>query len=161
MNRKLTRIFLRDHLTLLAGGEALVERMLGSAQDAEIRAFLEGLRPELREDVEAAERLLSAVGARPPRARYALARAGEKAGRLKLNGALTGYTPLSRLVELEGLGAIVAADQALWEGVAAAGLGDGDDARRRASRAEGRLAESVELRRLASAVALGGGERRL
>ncbi len=28
---------------------------------------------------------------------------GEKLGRLKLNGQLTGYSPLSRLVELEGL----------------------------------------------------------
>src|SRR5688572_25473775 len=101
--------------------------MLGASEDAEIRAFLEGLRPELHEDRKAGEALLRKLGAEPPRARYVLARVGEKAGRLKLNGALTGYTPLSRLVELEGLGAGVAASQALWEGVAAAGLGDGDD----------------------------------
>lgn len=160
MNAKLVKIFLRDHLPVLAGGTALVDRMLDATEDAEIRAFLEELRPELIDDRRAAEASLRSLGDEPPRARYGLARLGEKLGRLKLNGAVTGYTPLSRLVELEGLGAVIAADQALWEGLERAGL-SAEDARRRAARAAGRLDESVELRRLASSVALGGGDRRL
>jgi hypothetical protein len=43
-----------------------------------------------------------------------LAWTGEKLGRLKLNGRLTGYAPLSRVLELEGLQGGVHAKQALW-----------------------------------------------
>lgn len=38
----------------------------------------------------------------------------EKLGRLKLNGRLHGYSPLSRVVELEGLCAGVAGKRMLW-----------------------------------------------
>ena len=47
----------------------------------------------------------------------ALAWAGEKLGRLKLNGQLTGYSPLSRLVELEGLGLGIVGKEKLWRGL--------------------------------------------
>ena len=160
MNTKLVKIFLRDHLPVLAAGTALVDRMLDATQDAEIHSFLEELRPELVDDRRAAEAALRSLGDEAPRTRYALARLGEKLGRLKLNGAVTGYTPLSRLVELESLGAVIAANQALWEGLERAGLG-AEDARRRAAQAEGRLERAVELRRLASSVALGRDDRRL
>ena len=40
--------------------------------------------------------------------------AAEKAGRLKLNGQLTGYSPLSRLTELEGLIAGINGKLSLW-----------------------------------------------
>jgi hypothetical protein len=39
----------------------------------------------------------------------------EKAGRLKLNGQLRGYSPLSPLVELEGLEAGVSGKRSLWQ----------------------------------------------
>ena len=39
---------------------------------------------------------------------------GEKAGRLKLNGQLTGYSPLSRLWEIEGLVLGVTGKRSLW-----------------------------------------------
>ena len=38
----------------------------------------------------------------------------EKAGRLKLNGELTGYSPLSRVVELEGLLTGITGKKGLW-----------------------------------------------
>jgi len=38
----------------------------------------------------------------------------EKVGRLKLNGQLTGYSPLSRLVELEGLELGITGKRAMW-----------------------------------------------
>ena len=41
--------------------------------------------------------------------------AGEKFGRLKPNGELTTYSPLSRLIELEGLTSGVAGKLALWQ----------------------------------------------
>ena len=39
---------------------------------------------------------------------------GEKLGRLKLNGQLLGYSPLSRLIELEGLMLGIAGKLAMW-----------------------------------------------
>jgi hypothetical protein len=42
----------------------------------------------------------------------------EKAGRAKLNGQLTGYSPLSRVVELEGLALAVAHKRNLWQSLA-------------------------------------------
>jgi len=41
--------------------------------------------------------------------------AGEKAGRLKLNGRVTGYSPLSRLVEVEGLLLGVTGKRTAWQ----------------------------------------------
>jgi hypothetical protein len=38
----------------------------------------------------------------------------ERAGRLKLNGQITGYSPLSRLIELEGLFLGVTGKRSLW-----------------------------------------------
>jgi len=46
-----------------------------------------------------------------------LAWAGEKVGRLKFNGRLRGYAPLSRVLELEGLIAGVSGKLALWRAV--------------------------------------------
>ena len=46
---------------------------------------------------------MEALGARVDRLKAAAAWGGEKLGRLKLNGQLRGYSPLSRVVELEGL----------------------------------------------------------
>jgi hypothetical protein len=48
------------------------------------------------------------------RGKPALAWTGEKLGRLKLNGQLSGYSPLSRLVELEFLYVGIAGKLRLW-----------------------------------------------
>jgi hypothetical protein len=53
-------------------------------------------------------------GVRPGRAKVAAAWLAEKAGRLKLNGELMRYSPLSRLVELDGLAAGIEAKRAMW-----------------------------------------------
>jgi hypothetical protein len=53
---------------------------------------------------------------------------GEKAGRLKLNGRLTEYSPLSRLEEIELLALGVAGKLALWQALRDT---HGDDARLR------------------------------
>ena len=47
--------------------------------------------------------------------KVAVAWAVEKAGRLKLNGQVCGYSPLSRVVELEGLTSGIAGKRALWQ----------------------------------------------
>ena len=48
----------------------------------------------------------------------------EKAGRLKLNGQIRGYSPLSRLIELEGLKTGVSGKRALWQALSSVFHGD-------------------------------------
>jgi hypothetical protein len=45
-----------------------------------------------------------------------------KLGRLKLNGQLRGYSPLSRLLELEGLGMGITGKLGLWKSLAELGI---------------------------------------
>ena len=79
-----------------------------------------------------------------------------------MNGALTGYSPLSRLVELEGIAAILGASRALLQALAHAGPAERrDDAARRAARAGERIAILEELRLAAAEVVFTGGGRRL
>jgi hypothetical protein len=54
------------------------------------------------------------LGFRPNQLKSALAALGERLGRLKLNGHLLSYSPLSRLVELELLALGLAGKRALW-----------------------------------------------
>ncbi|MBA2239783.1 MAG: hypothetical protein H0W09_00835 [Solirubrobacterales bacterium] len=66
------------------------------------------------------------LGVDRDRLKSALAWAGEKAGRLKLNGELLKYSPLSRLVEIEGLVLGVEGKLSLWRALDHA---IGDDSR--------------------------------
>jgi hypothetical protein len=61
---------------------------------------------------------MRALGITPARAKVGAGWVAEKLGRLKLNGQLTGYSPLSRLVELEGLASGINAKRALWLSIA-------------------------------------------
>jgi hypothetical protein len=160
--RRLVGIYLDDHLAILVGGYELVQRTLGETKDPAIRSFLNKLLPELRDDREAATRVVRSLGRSPNRLKQRLAWAGEKAGRLKLNGAVTGYSPLSRLVELEGIAVILGASRAVWCSLAHAGPAEGRaDAGRRAARTEERLATLEELRLDAAEVVFSGANRRL
>jgi hypothetical protein len=79
----------------------------------------------------------------------------EKLGRLKLNGRLTGYSPLSRLLELETLHLGITGKRELWRALERA-LGNdvpGFEFEELARRAERQAAE-VEEHRLAAASAL-------
>jgi hypothetical protein len=160
--RRLLGIYLDDHLAVFAGGEELAKRMLAETKDDAIRRFLEGLLSELRDDRAATERLLAGLGRRPNAVKQRLAWLGEKVGRLKLNGNATGYSPLSRLVELEAVSGILGASRSLWRALALAGpAGSRDDASTRAERVDARIAELEPLRLEAVEVVFTGGERRL
>ena len=54
-------------------------------------------------------------GISTPALKIAGAKVGEKLGRLKPNEQLTGYSPLSRVLELEGLRGGVQAKLGLWD----------------------------------------------
>src|SRR5204862_3873820 len=81
---------------------------------------------EVGDDRKTLERVMERVGAKRSPVKPTLAWAAEKAGRLKLNGQLTGYSPLSRLIELEALMLGVFGKRSMWGVLGAAAA---DDAR--------------------------------
>ena len=80
------------------------------------------------------------LGFRQDPAKQVVGWLGEKAGRLKPNGQLRGYSPLSRLVELEGLALGVTGKLALWKALR---LLEDDEPRLRAHALD-RLVERAE-----------------
>ncbi len=115
MNRKLLAIYLNDHLAGATGGLELARRAVGANRDTEFATFLEGLRDDLESDRAALEELMGRLDIGIDKLKQGAAWVGEKVGRLKLNGSLTGYSPLSRVVELEALTGGVHAKLSVWQ----------------------------------------------
>jgi hypothetical protein len=121
---KLLAIYLNDHLAGATGGLELARRAAGNNRDNEFGPFLEGLALQIEEDRTSLIDAMQRLGVPRDRVKVVLGWAAEKAGRLKLNGHWTSYSPLSRLLELETLLIGVRAKLALWETLA--GLSSAD-----------------------------------
>jgi len=119
MDTKLLGIYLNDHLAgSIVGGE-LAKRAASSNEGTELGNFLATLADEIGSEREVVKSLLDHFGVPQNRFKQPIAWAAEKAGRLKPNGQLTGYSPLSRLVELEGLLLGVTGKLGMWRALAA------------------------------------------
>jgi hypothetical protein len=93
----------------------LARRLRSSNEnDANLGEPLKEICAEIEADRETLKRLMDRLDIRRSRGKPAAAWAGEKLGRLKLNGQLTGYSPLSRLVELELLYIGISGKLRLW-----------------------------------------------
>lgn len=110
----LLSLYLSDHLAGATGGVELARRALDNNRGSELEPFLEQLLEEVLEDRETLERIMGHLDVEASQLKRAVAVAAERVGRLKLNGQLLGYSPLSRLVELEGLAAGVETKLNLW-----------------------------------------------
>jgi hypothetical protein len=139
-------IYLNDHLAGATLGVELARRALKENDEGELGDFLRWLVAQLVEDRAALVSILRGHG-RQSLAKVAGGWAAEKIGRLKTNGHLTTYSPLSRLVELEGLRAGIEAKLSLWRAVEAAGVADVERLIARAEEQRDRL----EPHRLAAA----------
>ena len=114
MDDKLLGIYLNDHLAGSVAGLDLARRTLNNNKGTVYESFLRDLVTAIEDDKRELEALMETLGIAQDRLKQIAAWAAEKAGRLKLNGQLTGYSPLSRLVELEGLFLGVTGKRALW-----------------------------------------------
>lgn len=114
-------IYLNDHLAGATLGRELSKRALGSNRGAPLGEFLESLHDEIVEDRETLLEVMAAAGAAKDPLKQSAALLGERVGRLKPNGRLLGYSPLSRIVELEGLTLGVRGKLSLWELLGEAG----------------------------------------
>jgi hypothetical protein len=111
-------IYLRDHHAAAQAGLALARRARDSNRDGELGSFLDSLVERIESDLGTLKQAMAAVDITASRVKDSFAIAGERLGRLKPNGRLRGYSPLSRVVELELLVAGIAAKEALWRSLA-------------------------------------------
>jgi hypothetical protein len=112
---RLLGIYLNDHLGGANGGLALARRCAAENRGNPVGDVLAKLLPELEEDRAVLHQALVALGQQVDLLKAAGGWAVEKVSRLKLNGRLLGYSPLSRLVELEGLRVGTEGRMAMWQ----------------------------------------------
>jgi hypothetical protein len=115
MNRpELLGIYLNDHLGGATAGVETARRARGSNEGNEFGAPLAQLCEEIETDREALESVMKECDVGRSRIKPAIGWFGEKVGRLKPNGQLRGYSPLSRVVELEVLLVGITGKRRLW-----------------------------------------------
>lgn len=114
MNRKLLGIYMNDHLAGSVVGLRLARRITRQNEGNEYGRETAQIAKEIEEDKETLHEIMERVGVRQKQTRLALAWVAEKAMRLKPNGRLAGYSPLSRVLELEGLTMGITGKLELW-----------------------------------------------
>lgn len=115
---KYLSIYLNDHLAAFTALRDVARRARRSNEGTPLGDYLAHVERELDESRLKLESLMRRLGIRRDRFKTAAARAAEKAGRLKLNGHLVRYSPLSRVLELEGLIAGAEIEARTWQALA-------------------------------------------
>ena len=155
---KLT-IYLNDHLAGSTVGLELARRALGENRGTEFETVLNELAGEIAEDRDELGSILDLLAIPRDRFKVAAGWIGEKLGRVKLNGQRTGYSPLSRLLELEGLSAGVRAKRDLWRALREIAPGeprlDQDRLERLIARADSQLERLATVQARAAVLAIG------
>jgi hypothetical protein len=116
---RLLEIYLADHLAAATAGVELARRTATSNAETEFGGVLRRLTAEIEDDRRTLQTIVADFGFRESKTKEAIAWVGEKVGRLKLNGQIRGYSPLSRVLELEALSVGVAGKLALWQSLQA------------------------------------------
>lgn len=150
-------IYLNDHLAGATAGRELARRAASANHGSRYGGFLTGLADSIEQDRRSLLELMQTLEVRPDRLKVIGGWGAEKLGRLKLNGRLLGYSPLSRVVELEALMLAVNGKLALWRSLRELELAQLDPGMLRAleERAQAQLDSLEEHRLKAVAEALG------
>ncbi len=147
-------IYLNDHLAGATGGVELARRLRASNRDdAVFGETLSRVCAEIEADRTVLEQVIEGLGYSRSKVKPAAAWVAEKLGRLKLNGQLRGYSPLSRLIELEGLLIGITGKIGLWQTLTELGTGVELDAdlEQLTARAAAQRAAIDDLHRIAAA----------
>ena len=118
---KFIAIYLNDHLAIATAESEIAKRCERSNRGTALGDFLAELIADVDTDRGQLANVMDVLGVARQRTKPWAAWAGEKAGRLKLNGQIRGYSDLSRLIEIEGLMLLVSAGRELWASLKAAG----------------------------------------
>jgi hypothetical protein len=100
---RLLAIYLNDHLAGATAGVALAQRLAGSHRGTDLERPTADLAEQIEQDRTALLEIMRALDVPPRRVKAVLAVLVERAGRLKLNGTLVRRSPLSSVIELEGM----------------------------------------------------------
>jgi hypothetical protein len=114
LDAKYTPIYLNDHLAGSTIGLSLAKRTLGSNRGTQFEPVLERIVREIDEDRETLREIMRTLGVGEDPLKKLAPYVAERAGRLKLNGSWLSYSPLSRLVEFEGLTLGITGKLGLW-----------------------------------------------
>lgn len=114
MDRELLTIYLTDHLAGASGAVRRLDRMAKGYTDLTIHPELVRLASEVRQDGRSLLDIVHQLGLPRRRPKQAVARVGELAGRLKLNGRVRSRSPLTPLIELEAMQVGVRGKLSLW-----------------------------------------------
>lgn len=106
--------YLNDRLAVATAGAELARRALSSNRGTPYEPALEAVAAALESDEQLLREVMAALGARVDRVKLGAAWLGEKLGRLKPNDALVRYSPLSRVVELDALAALLRTLEGTW-----------------------------------------------
>ena len=148
--------YLRDHHAGSVVGAALARRLADENSDNEYADSIRAVAAEIEEDKVTLESLMERLEVKPDSLKDLTAAVGERLGRLKPNGRWLAYSPLSRLLELEGLAMGVTGKLALWRALrrVRGETVEGIDLAALEERAESQRAQIEELRLRAAAEAL-------
>jgi hypothetical protein len=113
-NDDLLGVYLNDHLAAATAAVELCRRSARSVPDQETIVALSELADELDSERDALRQLMQRLSVEENRPLEAVGWLGEKLGRLKPNGSLVHRSPLSDVVELEGLRLTVQGKLGCW-----------------------------------------------
>lgn len=156
-------IYLNDHLGAATGGVELIRRTASAQRDTPHGPDLAGLADEIDQDRASLLSMMRRLGVGVQHYKVGAGWVAEKVGRLKLNGSWVNRSPLSSVVELEGLVMGVTGKLALWRTLRALAEReprlDPVELDRLVGRAEGQL-KALEDMRLQTSVGVLGGDNR-
>jgi hypothetical protein len=158
MADKLLATYLNDHLAGATAGLELAKRTAASNRGSEFGEALSRIATEIDEDRETLRALMRELDVSEDVVKKTAAWTAEKLGRLKPNGRLIGYSPLSRLIEFEGLALGISGKKGLWKALLESPVA-GDpraasfDFEALVARADRQASQVEELRLRAAAVA--------
>lgn len=146
-------IYLRNHEAAAQAGRDLFRRASKAQRSQPWPGDLGSLASDVEDDLRSLRQIMGTLNVSPDLAAGIALRVGERVGRFKPNGRLLSRSPLSDLIEIEGLLSAVRAKEAGWRALRAAGVLPGrlepllEDLLRRAERQIERL---LAMHRLAA-----------
>jgi hypothetical protein len=120
MDRELLATYLNDHIGGSTMGAELAERLVEENENTRYHAPLQRVCAEIAEDRVTLQAIMKRLEVSESKVKAAGGWAAEKLGRLKPNDRLVGYSPLSRLLEIEGLSTGIQGKLSLWQVLGAA-----------------------------------------
>src|SRR3954453_15631113 len=107
--------YLRDHRAGAEAGNALPRGLHEENKATQYESFRADLAEQIEEDLMVLEQIMDRFAVERPALKAAVAKVGETLSRLKPNEQLTGYSPLSRVLEFEGLRSGVQGKLSMWD----------------------------------------------